>query len=288
MKKLDIINGGHPRSNDDLIHLQEGLTETLSALNGALATDANGNVQNCILWGLNQTFVGGNLIVTEGAVLLGGEVCLYPEQNLGNTAYPPGYNHILKRVDSFAASNPVVYASAASHSPHVITTAVINVIQATPAADEMIWGTNALRLKDIIRTNTLAIDTWHTVGAAGEPTLNSNYSSQFMKFRKSVNDMVLLAFNAINMSHWVTLGSVPDVHTSTEKLITLPVGYRPSFVTTMVVPMDMNVYPQEVLAIRIEVNGDIFIGVTAAPPTGLTPGTFNNRAVSFNTMFNAI
>ncbi len=289
MKYLDIITGGHPNSLNDLIHLQEGVKESLEAWIKGLAVDASNAPQNCILWGLDEDFVGGNRIIKEGAVLLSGEICIFPEHNLGNAVLPPSYNIVISRATSYHVDDPVIYATSVSHSPHVIVTGTAAWTNAAVQPDQMIYNVHTTpRLAGLIRTNVLNIDDWHTVGATNEPPFAANYSATFIKFKKSVSDNVLIAVNALDMSHWATLLSLPDIHLSTEEVFTLPSGYRPSFTTYLMAPINLNSFPQEMLGLRIETNGKVYIGVPASPPTNAGTGSFNNKFFNLNTMFNAI
>lgn len=289
MKQTKFFTGGHPRSVDDLECIQGGVTEAFKSMMKSLVESTPGVIPNCILWGLEETSgSGGATNVSAGAVLLDGEICEFAASSFSGLVIPPTYR-TLTTSDVYPATNPVTYADASSRDVHLNRIAVLTTVNTGfPTAANQLEYFTAPRLESLLRAKIMNNDTWHTVGAPSEPALHSNYASNGIKFRRTPLDSVMFVMNQLDLDYWQNLGSIPDVHTSTEKLFTLPINYRPTFTTYKMAPIDLSVYPQEVIGLRIETNGDIFVGVIAAPPTGISPGTYNGKVVNFNDQFSTV
>lgn len=101
MKKLQIATNGHPRTNNDLIHLQDAILEIGSAL-GRLCSDDAGTTTPVIIGGLKFTSLGGGLFtIGDGWVFYNNEV-FYFAGNPPNID-PPDY---LRISSTYAANNP--------------------------------------------------------------------------------------------------------------------------------------------------------------------------------------
>lgn len=288
MKKLNLYTGGHPRSLNDLIHLQEGVSETIDSFLKGL-TNSTAGVQNCILWGMGTSYSGPNLIVADGAVLLNGEVCLFSSQNLGPAIPPPGSNWLISITETYIAGNPVTYANASSHNVHAIRKATISVSSATPSASQLIFNPpNTPKFKDIMQAQIAIVDTWHTLGDPGEPTLNNNYNATYFKFKKTVDGEVKLVAEGLEMDYWTTLGGVPEVFSSAEVLFTLPVGHRPSSIVFIAFPCEMPSANNEMLGLQIAASGEVKIGTCKSPNTGNIVNDYGGVIAYINCSFMAV
>lgn len=99
MKKLVIAASGHPRTNNDLVHLQEAIMEVASAL-GSMCVDTAGSP--VLLAGGEFVPAGGSLFTVNPAWwFIAGEVYYMP--GVGAALDPP---EILRISSTFAANNP--------------------------------------------------------------------------------------------------------------------------------------------------------------------------------------
>ena len=122
MKKLEIVNGGHRLRADDLIHLQEGLSE---AIKGVVSSFATGD--HVILSGATYTDNGnGTGTLAAGFIMMDGEIFQVDERT-----YNPGLITILGPLRWVVVTtvetsrSPVTYKDNVSHNVHVIRKATL-------------------------------------------------------------------------------------------------------------------------------------------------------------------
>ena len=81
MKKLEIPNGGMPFTGDDLLWMQNGLTEAVEAIIETLVTP-KGHV---VLSGCELTIDSSNIVISEGWLVINRKPCYCPELTIPGT-----------------------------------------------------------------------------------------------------------------------------------------------------------------------------------------------------------
>lgn len=117
MKKLNTTTGGHPFKLDNLLHMQEGVTESLTALSKAIG-------QHFKLWGVDVTLTNSNNTATwtAGAIVYDNEVCLVDAGTVTKTSLQV---FRFGTVDSYLAIDPQTYADASTNNVHLVRKATI-------------------------------------------------------------------------------------------------------------------------------------------------------------------
>jgi len=116
MNRLAIETGGHPFLDDDLMHIQDGIKEALKGI-------ASGFGGNFILSGCVVKEVGPAVTVTEGYIVLNGEV-YYVEAD-AFTKFPLISPNLYWQVsETNSAVDPVVYEDGTSKSVHKVRRAI--------------------------------------------------------------------------------------------------------------------------------------------------------------------
>ena len=235
MKQLKTFTGGHPFNLDDLIHIQDGMNEAIiSLVKGLLSNGAA--IPNCVLYGLEETPAGfGNINYSAGAVIIDGEICQFEAQTINPGLIVMPSHFVIQISDSFSATNPIVYADASLKNVHLIRKAVI-VISAVPTAANEIELNTRKSFIDILKTNMSSTEAWRKVGTLGNPASPGwgwyKPTSEIF-FRKNIIDNSVDIRGTIVFINTNTLSDPPLNYA----LITLPVGYIPSFNVPFVVPI---------------------------------------------------
>lgn len=119
MNRLLTPNGGMPLHGDDLQWIQDSVIESLEAI---VFPYSNANSGNIIISGCEVILSGGNLNVSEGFAMIGGEVCYCPAQALvvGSTLA----NVSLKVEETYNPAGNDVFADAISRDTYAIRRAI--------------------------------------------------------------------------------------------------------------------------------------------------------------------
>lgn len=237
MKQLKTFTGGHPFNLDDLIHVQDGVKESIiSMMKGLVSSGAS--VPNCILYGVVFTQYGVSSVfdISAGAIVLDGEICLFDGIiAVDLDAYPNKY--VFSPLDTYPANNPVIYANATPRNVHLIRKAqMLGIpIANTPAVNQA--EMNIKRFTDILKDNLFpsANSAWRYVGNAGQPPLLNGFTvgfpgntpQQCLRFCKLINGDVrinsYLDFNGVS-----TVASLANItYLNPLVIFTLPGGFRP-------------------------------------------------------------
>lgn len=269
MKKNDLKLGGHPFDNDDLMHMQEGLIETTEAIVKALAATSGGAVQNCILWGMEWVIdPSSNIVPTDGAALLDGEVCLFTSTNLG--PIPIGAGFMIHKVDSYRPDNPVTYADSSTHNPNIITKAEIFITSTPPSnPDELIYFNTTPRLTDLLAANMGGASVgWTQLTMPSVSFLDAAGSSIY--YRKNVFNNDIEVRGTLSVINTISQPYPPF----NQQIATLPAGYRPSYdhkglaiIHVHNVPYPVDSGSSRILSIplQIQANGGIGFNVPYVP-----------------------
>lgn len=252
MDQIELFTGGHPRSNDDLMHLQGGVIDSFTALNKALTADSGGAPQNCILYGIVKSG-SGPVNFTAGAAILDGEICVFDAQSFSTPPIAPN-DFVLTVDESYPATNPVTYADASAHNVHKIRKA--RMVTKNPASllSYELLHTGALYLKSNLAP---VLDAWHT------PTVNSNYPNVGAPFKyKKTIDGLLVISGSCGLDDWaISLGSIPDIRSSCPVLFNLPAGYRPTnSIIILYAHCDLSGATDATVCLKIEPSGDVSVG----------------------------
>jgi hypothetical protein len=104
MKKLVIAANGHPRTNNDLLHLQDAIVDMGRALGNLCAGNSNAP---CVISGCNIITPGsggaGTIDITDGFIFANNEIFYFAgEDDCDETLY----DHRFRVQSTFAANNP--------------------------------------------------------------------------------------------------------------------------------------------------------------------------------------
>jgi len=118
MNKLDLFNGGHPRSTDDMLFLQSAISDALTALAKGMIGNDGGVV---ILHGIDFTLTSGGTVLnwTDGWVLINDELC---KMDAGNTLVAS--NNMFAIVETVART--VTYKDGESRDIHLVRKVTIS------------------------------------------------------------------------------------------------------------------------------------------------------------------
>jgi hypothetical protein len=201
MKKLQIATNGHPRTNNDLLHLQEAIMEIGSAL-GMLCTDSLGTNVPIVVGGLNFTSLGSGLFTLgAGYIYYQNEMFYFP----GNPANldPPDY---LRISSVYAANNP--YLGKNIHNIRTIVPIYGSPIAGDVAYSTLVKGVDAIAKK--------SIGQWQPVYASSSgiyPRLNAGCTTPGgnpLQFRKNGDGSVEFK-GSIVLPSGTTAGSILSV-----------------------------------------------------------------------------
>lgn len=234
MKSLVLYTGGHPRNVNDLAHLNEALTETLTDLMKGLISNG-ATIPNCILYGLQKTDVGGGDIqFSAGAVVLNGEICQFDAQLVVDGTIP-NYG-VITAVDTYAAGNPITYANGTPRNVHRIRKAhVVNQVGA-PTSSQIAY-LNDTRFTELLKSNLFAVNStsWMYPGDPGQPVYQNSFNVSFpwtdketiLRFYKQLTGEVYLRGN-VGLDGISTAASLGAISFASPRLMfTMPAGYRP-------------------------------------------------------------
>jgi hypothetical protein len=206
MKKLQIATNGHPRTNNDLVHLQEAIMEIGSAL-GMLCTDSLGTNVPIVVGGLKFTSLGGGVFTYGDCyIYYNGEIFYFP--GTSPNIDPPDY----LRINSiYAANNPYL-----GKNIHNIRTIIP--IYGLPIAGDVPFFNFQHGVQNIVKKAFTS--TWYNVdGMQGRPSMiaGNSTTSQTIKVMKDVIGCV--RFQGV-LAVQIGQGQ-PDM-----PVINLPAGYR--------------------------------------------------------------
>lgn len=153
MKKLNIVVNGHPRTNHDLLHLQDAIIEVATAYGKLCANDAGDPV---LISGAIFTNVGGGAFtISDAWWFINGEVFYMPA--VAASFSPPDW---LRISSTFAVNNPYL-----GHNIH-------NIRQVLPVTGAFVAGDIDFltAIQNVATDNILARATakgWVNINAAG-------------------------------------------------------------------------------------------------------------------------
>ncbi|MEM6298971.1 MAG: hypothetical protein AAF740_09825 [Bacteroidota bacterium] len=157
MKKLRLFQGGHPNSNDDYDHVQEGLTESIAEMVESLLPSG---VNRCILNGC--AYDGTNL--TAGAVYYQGEIYGVAAQAL--TANVADVWFVIE--ETVRNNTDVVYLDTVQRSVHIIETMALQA------------GGGTVKYDTLQRFEALVYD---RIDIGGQHYTKAEIDAQFAAFR---------------------------------------------------------------------------------------------------------
>lgn len=165
MKKLNITTNGHPRSNHDILHLQDAVLEIGNALGGLCADTSNNPV---MISGFAVTQLGGGLFTYgTGWVYMNNEI-FYFGGTTSNTVAPD----YLRISSTYAANNP--YLGKNIHNIRVLIP-----IYGTPSAGDVAFG-SVVNNKAVDNIAKKRFGEWKQMNPAGSssyPRFNVGYAS---------------------------------------------------------------------------------------------------------------
>lgn len=236
MNKFHIGFGGHPLTGDDFEYIQfanrDAIAGSLSYLRGQTADDL------VVLNGCNVSVVGSNYTYTDGYIWYNGEVYYVPAQPVPQ-AMVVGGDHVFSIVSTNNATGIDTYQNGTIVNTWEDRTAVIlhntsgsNVYNAQilfKYVISQIVDQAALfaKLSDLTPFAQKSIDTWHVIGAGGQPAYGSTWGAIAGKDSRFIKDDVGGVSVRLNAT---TTGVAPG-----GVIFVLPVGYRPVTQVTMIV-----------------------------------------------------
>jgi len=234
MDKLQIGNGGHPLLGDNIKFVQDawrsGFSGLLRAFNSNTIDDSGK------LYGCNIVIAGSNYTYTEGYAWLGDEIYYVPAQTtpqplgVGGSAFVFSFQNQITLTGQYqnTTTQNVHYSRYATILHN--TSGVYEINSACTfefVLADLLITTGKLTTPSALSTAIAplankTIDTWHQVGAAGEPAYYAGWSdgasgAQGIRFKK--NDIGTVSF----------VGSATAGGVATNSVFNLPVGYRPQF-----------------------------------------------------------
>lgn len=177
MKKLITTNTGkHPFTLADLGFMQDSYMELVKALVEALAADTNPAL---VLVGCDITLVAGSdYNNSAGFVFFNGE--LYAVDASSTPIDFDATPVVLEPIVTYAVPSPVTYKNLSVKNVHHVRKArFIETANAADLGNAVLWSS--------FKRNAI-IDTWHVVGAGGEPAFSSGFTTiaglyQKLRFR---------------------------------------------------------------------------------------------------------
>lgn len=232
--KTDLY-GGYPFELDDLRWMEEGIIAVLEAMLRAYELNPDSGY---ILTGMNYTHLGGEIYdVTEGWMLIGGELCYFPAAAGINAGV--GSPHYYKNV-SLAFDGNETFEDASVQDTYYRNTARFST-SALPATHTLFecerFGDVVLRLAE-----TPNIPAWTYIDPGDTENSWASDPTHIVRWRK--------------MSHFIELhGKVLGTLATADQMFGLPFGYRPDEVITVKVISEID--PTKVATITIEPTGEV-------------------------------
>ncbi len=205
MKTLEIGTGGHQRSNNDIIHLQDSLVECVLQLSKSLSGT---NETKVVLHGFEVTKVGSNYTHTAGYILYNGETYVIDE--LASPLVDTGTPKLAIDL-TWGANNPVEYYNGTTKNVHA--TRKLKLVLSTDTGEFNYNDASLKPLKDLMRTR-LGLDS----GVWVDPIINlANWEvvDYLPKCKKENLTVTLRASIRVKSTVSATICVLPD-------------GYRPS------------------------------------------------------------
>lgn len=238
MKKVTISTGGHPRSNNDLRHMQEGYMQALKAL--ALAF-SRGVETKLILSGfsiaLTGTFPLYTAALTAGFFFWEDEIYFFP--GITGLAWDFSGDQLwFTKVTTYPPNNPALYADGINKNIHAtVELGVYTAASASSPSDVALTSFSSpsasiatligFDINQILNSGNAnyflhlyGIEAWKEVGASGQPAFSSNWANDGLGANKAA-----FKKDAVNNVH--LKGQVIAIASGTTVVFTLPVGYRP-------------------------------------------------------------
>jgi len=266
MKQTIIHNGYHPRSNNDLMHAQEGMIQAIQELTKGLIASGS-NIPNCILYGVEfTTYIGTSIVdITAGAVVLNGEICIY-DGVVGIDLDVAPSTMMFSPLDTYPADNPVGYGDLTLKNVHLNRKAQLIPVLGAPANNQIHVG-QAKRFLDLIRTN-LYNQKWKYVGSLGEPVVylngfingyQANGPVDALRYRKGANECVYIQ-GAIDYTPLQSVATTFDYL----DICTLPLLHRPDKITykDLQVNTPAGYYG---LRLKVALNGNLSVAISSIP-----------------------
>ena len=213
MKKLVIAANGHPRTNNDLIHLQDAIVEVANALGMMCSND-----------GVTElTLVAGFKFISTGSQSANRSPAFFHYNNelfyCGAIVDIQDVTHL--RIQSvYAANNPYL-----GKNIHNIRT-LIPVLAGTNIAGD-IPLTYSNFANNIVNKATIALENWRYVGASGQIAWQNNFSSGTVP-TTAYNLRYRKIFGMVYITGSIDFNPFSSINNGGPLTIcTLPVGYRP-------------------------------------------------------------
>lgn len=220
-KLITTYTGRMPFMLDDIRFVDDAFRKSFEALAKSVSTTTN-----YILWGCVATEGGGFVTVTDGAVVINGEICQVIAHSIAQGADIEDYWLQLNVTYDPAGTKIWDDNGAVSHDTYQVRKAILT-YSAAPLSDG-VNPTTGVRISELLTANIVPFlasqnENWHLVGDVGEPdTIYTEWKtgSQRLRFRKDVMGNVFVEGGVLSFN---PIGGVPF----TDIIFQLPVGYRP-------------------------------------------------------------
>lgn len=275
MKKTIIHSGFHQRSNEDIMHMQEGITEVLDAIMKALAAPG-ATLPNCTLWGCNITPAGLGLHnISAGAVLLDGEVCIFDGVNGIDLSVIAPNQLVYTTVDTYLPGNPITYGDLTTKNVHLIRKAGIISIAVSPAANQLPLEGQLNFIQNLQKKLSIT-ESWRKLGTTGNPAMPTfgwlDVSSEIF-FRKNLLDNSVELRGTLDLINTNTLNDPPLNY----QLFIMPAGYIPAYEIPFIGNIRIHNVPYE-----LNSNNDVIKGNNMAVEKTTGNVTINPEMITTN------